>query len=41
MQMAANYFCEDAKQFKLEDLLKEILVFVQQFQSAAEVRQEE
>ena len=38
MQTAANYFCEDAKKFKLEDLLKEILVFIQQFQSAAEVR---
>ena len=40
MQLVANYFCEDAKKFKLEDLLKEILLFIQQFQSAAEVRQE-
>ena len=37
MHSAAEYFCEDTKKFKLEDLLKEILLFVRQFQSATEV----
>ena len=33
----AEYFCEDAKKFKIENLLSELLAFVSGFEAAVEV----
>ena len=37
MKSVAEYFCEDTKKFKLEELLGEVLSFIRNFQTAAEV----
>lgn len=37
MKSAAQYFCQDASKFKLEELLKELLTFVKDFTSARKV----
>ena len=38
MKVVAEYFCEDAKKFKLEELFSELLLFVRGFEGAVEVR---
>ena len=37
MTSAAEYFCQDASKFKLEELLKEILTFVNDYENAQKV----
>lgn len=37
MKSAAQYFCQDASKFKLEELLAELLTFVNDFSSAKKV----
>ena len=38
-KMVAEYFCEDPKKFKIENLFSELLMFVRTFEGAVEVRE--